>query len=118
MLSGAGNPKPRALGCEENGYFPKPHTPLCRASDARLALGLCGPAGMGLSGFHAVPMKECAQRYFFFFCLLLLEIANPPSCNKTWGGQSLFLSPFCQPACLAGFLQSSAMWELAARLQS
>lgn len=63
-------------------------------------------------------MKEHAQRYYFFFFCLLLEIANPPSCNKTWGGRSLFLSPFCQPACLAGFLQSSAMWELAARLQS
>lgn len=115
MLMGARDPQPRALGCKENGYLPKPCAPSCRASDALLVLGLRSPAGTGLSGFHAVPMKERAQGCFFFF---FLETANPPSCNKTRGGRSLFLPPFGQPACSAGFLQSDAMWELAAHLQS
>lgn len=78
-LLGAGNSQPRALGCENVDFPPN------------LVFHVLRQLLLLQDSFLAVPVVEFGQCYFLK--IFHLEIANPPSCNRTWGVSGFIPSP-------------------------
>lgn len=71
---------------------------------------------MGLCFSRCTKERACLRVAFFFFSFLFGDCKSS-QLQQNVGGL-VFLPPFGQPARSVGFLESSAMWEPAARLQS